>query len=493
MATAAELDYRRLRLEEISRELARRSYGEYLAYTGGRGWLRTRLSEFLAGSVQRFIEDEEPAYGVLVIQTAPQHGKTAAVTEALPSWYLGKNPRGRVIIASYNEVTAERFLRRNCEKLKKYGGPLFGLEEPSLSRSGELETAAGGRLLSRGILSGITGNSADLIIVDDPIKNRLEADSETRRRRLWEEWVSSLKTRLSAGGRAIVIMTPWHCDDLSGRLLRYEPRARLIRLPVEAEEGDPLGRLPGEPLCPELGRDAAWLARFRESYINDPQGGRRAWDSLYLCRPRTEGGGLVPKSWWRYYRREEAPAFATELISVDASFKGGDGSDFVAITVWGKAGCDYYLRYCLNRRMDFPDTVRAIRAVRALYPSAFAVLIEDRANGSAIVSTLQREMFCIPVDPRGGKEARASAVAPAVESGHVFLPADASWTEDFVEQWAEFPRGAHDDMVDSASQALTYLLFSQGEPPAARPAEDEEALSWLLGDGIYDVYRRGPP
>jgi predicted phage terminase large subunit-like protein len=206
-----------------------------------------------------------------------------------------------------------------------------------------------------------------------------------------------------------------------------------------------------------------------------------------MCRPRTEGGNLVPRSWWRYYDRSQVAAFATELISVDASFKGGEGCDFVAITVWGKLGSDYYLRYCLNRRMDFPDTVRAIRAVRALYPSALAVLVEDKANGSAIIATLQRELFCIPVDPRGGKEARASAVAPAIESGHVFLPLDAAWTEDYVEQWAQFPRGAHDDMVDSSTQALTYLLFARGEPPL--PEKEEEDISWLTGGGIYEVYK----
>lgn len=475
-----------MKLEELRRELARRSYPDYLAYVGGSRWKRTKLSEFLAGAAQSFIEEEEPAYAVLVIQTAPQHGKTSSITEALPAWFLGRNPSGRVIVASYNEETAERFMRRNSEKLNKYGETLFGTGRATLARSGELETAAGGRLISRGIMSGITGNPADLIIVDDPIKNRLEADSELRRRRLWEEWVSSLKTRLASGGKAIVIMTPWHEDDLAGRLLKYEPRARLIRLPVEAEENDPMGRKPGEPLCPELGRDERWLREYKESYLNDPQGGRRAWDALYMCRPRTEGGNVVPRSWWRYYDRKEITSFATEIISVDASFKGGEGSDFVAITVWGKLGNDYYLRYCLNKRMDFPDTVRAIRAVRALYPTALAVLVEDKANGSAIIATLQRELFCIPVDPRGGKEARAAAVAPAIESGHVFLPLEASWTEDYVEQWAQFPRGAHDDMVDSSTQALTYLLFSCGEPVVSEGGEDME---WLLGGEIYDVYK----
>ena len=151
----------------------------------------------------------------------------------------------------------------------------------------------------------------------------------------------------------------------------------------------------------------------------------------------------------------------------------------MAITVWGKRGNDYYLRYCLNRHLDFPGTLAAIRTVRGLYPNARAVLIEDKANGSAVIQVLQSEMFCIPIQPLGGKVARVNAVSPAIESGHVYVPEGEPWAEEFLGQWTSFPAGAHDDMVDSGSQALRYLLRADG---GERKETENE------GCGLEDVF-----
>lgn len=428
----------------------------------------------------------------------PTHN-SLTVTETLPSWYMGRWPRNRVIVASYNEDFAEKFCRRNKEKIKLRGEELFGIEIGDVDRAVEFELSNHtGRFISRGIRSGITGNPANLVIIDDPVKNREEADSETFRSKVWEEWQNSVKSRLAAGAKVIIIMTPWHEDDLAARVLANEHNARLLRLPVEAEDNDPLGRLPGEPLCPELGKDATWLADFKASYISDPLGGARAWSALYQCSPRVEGGNFVMREWWKYYDTQEINAFGTELISVDATFKGTDSSDFVAITVWGKRGNDYYLRYCLNRQMTFTETLRSIRLVKQLYPRAQRVLIEDKANGSAIIDVLQREMFCIPVNPRGGKEARVNAVSPAIESGHVMLPMGAPWLEDYIDQWSAFPTGTHDDMVDSSTQALAFLLFSSGqyelpEIPEEVLLADREQEAVLDGDQMYDVYGQRSP
>lgn len=452
--------------ELARRELARRFYSEYLAYVQGASWKRTKMSEFIATKVQDFLEtDTGHAYDLLIIETPPQHGKSAAVTETLPSWYLGRYPNNRVILASYDSDFAERFCRRNKEKIKANGDKLFHVSVGAIDRAAEFELDNGrGRLISRGIMAGITGNPANLVIIDDPVKNQQEADSPTYRARVWEEWQSSIKSRLAAGGKVIVIMTPWHEDDLAARMLATEVNAKLLRLPVEAEAGDPLGRAIGEPLCPELGKDAQWLADFKKSYINDPQGGQRAWAALYQCSPRVEAGNLVHRDWWRFYDPGETKMFGTEIISVDAAFKAGDQNDYVSIQVWGKSRNDYYLRYCLNKHLDFPGTVEAIRSVAGLYPRARAVLIEDKANGSAIIQTLQREMYCIPVNPLGGKVSRVNAVSAAIESGHVFLPdpAKAAWVVPFVDQFSAFPNGAHDDMVDAASQALQRLIYASG-------------------------------
>jgi predicted phage terminase large subunit-like protein len=485
-----------LRAELAERELAVRRYSYYLPYVHGKTWKKTKMSDFLAERVQSFIEEDTGrAYDILVIETPPQHGKSMTITESLPSWYLGKRPNDRIILASYNDDFAERFCRKNKDKIKAYGNQLFHITL-SVERAEELELSNGvGRLISRGIRSGITGNPANLVIIDDPIKNREEADSPTYRAKIWEEWQNSIKTRLSAGAKVILIMTPWHEDDLAARIMASEHNVTLLRLPVEAEENDPLGRRPGAALAPELGKDDAWLADFKPSYISDPQGGARAWAALYQCSPRVEGGNLVQRSWWKYYEPSLAPTFATELISVDAAFKGTTESDFVAITVWGKIENDYYLRYCLNRQMTFTETLQALRLTQKLYPYARRVLIEDKANGSAIIDVLQKEMFCIPVNPKGGKEARVNAVSPAIESGHVYLPSGEPWVEGFINQFALFPAGAHDDMVDSATQALSFMLFSTGYVPAPAPVEVKEIRTatekeehTFLGPELYDVY-----
>ena len=446
---------------------------------------------------------------------------------------MGRNPDTRVILASYSDESAERFARRNREKLRAWGPALFGVEPGGVNRSTEFElvrspgtlyeTGAGspgtdgvcrGRLISRGVFAGITGNPANLLIIDDPFKNREEADSPVCRQKLWAEWGNSIKSRLAAGAKVIVVMTPWHEDDLAGRILKTEENVRLLRFPVEAEavhsangtngvygvtgtggntgstgtggetrSADPLGRLPGEPLCPELGKDKTWLEQFKRAYLNDPQGGQRAWMALYLCRPRTEEGGLVRRNWWRFYDR--LPPCDAQIVSVDAAFKDGEHNDFVAVTVWGKRGEDYFLLDCRNRHLDFIGTLREIRAVREAYPKARAVLIEDKANGSAVLSVLRREMFCIPVEPKGGKAARVHAVSPAVESGHVFLPKAAPWLEEFLNQWTAFPAAPHDDMVDSSTQALLYLF---GIPCGVRSAPPENQEAVLADAGLYEVY-----
>ena len=340
-----------IRAEMAHRELARRHYIHYLSYVNGLQWRHTRFAEHIANTIEEFIEtDTGNAYDILILETPPQHGKSTAVTEALPSWVLGRHPDWRIIIASYNDETAERFARANKDKVSFYGENLFGLTIGGVSRSREFGILmngkpAIGKLLSRGILGGITGNPANLIIIDDPIKNREEADSPMRRRKIWDEWLNSLKSRLQAHAKVVVIMTPWHEDDLAARLLQNEENVTLVRLPVEAEENDPLGREPGEALCPELGKDNRWLDQFKKSYLSDTEGGARAWSALYQCSPRAEEGNIVKRTWWRYYDPGCITTFASSVISVDATFKGGEENDFVAIEVWGKVGNDYYLRY----------------------------------------------------------------------------------------------------------------------------------------------------
>ena len=249
-----------------------------------------------------------------------------------------------------------------------------------------------------------------------------------------------------------------------------------------------------------MGKDNRWLAQFKDSYINDPkEGGLRAWQALYQCSPRVEGGNVVKREWWKRYSPRDITTFGTTVISVDATFKDKESNDFVAIEVWSKRGAFYYGRYCLNRHMDFPATMQAIRTIRMLFPETLYVLIEDKANGSAIIQTLRHEFpGVIAINPKGGKVSRVNAVSPAIESGNVFLPDGELWTEEFIDQFTGFPAVPHDDMVDACSQALGFLLYSNGDPGElpgtvdARLIEERTQVrqeqEMFLSPALYDPY-----
>ena len=441
--------------------LVRANYRAWCYHVHEGRWLPGRAVSWLCERVQEFLEAETGnPYDVLVISLPPQHGKSMTITETLPSWYLCRWPERKVIGISYSEDFAQLFGRRNKGKLEQFGG-IFGVElARNPNNNTEFETTAGGGMISRGVLSGVTGRACNLMIIDDPVKNRQEADSETYRDRVWDEWENSFKTRLAAGAKVIVIQTRWHEDDLAGRLLRTEKHVTSINLPCEAEEHDPLGRAPGEALCPEIGKGNEWLREMKRGYMTTS--GSRAWNALFQGRPTSAEGNMILREWWQYY--DAPPAMDEEIISVDAAFKDGDNNDFVAIQAWGKAGPNLYMLDALKQRLNFPETLRAIRAMKERHPAARAVLVEDKANGPAVIQMLRREMpGVLPVTPEGGKAARVNAVSGAIESGNVWLPRYAAFTGDFVEECAAFPSGAHDDQVDAMSQALAKLIYRPGK------------------------------
>lgn len=437
-------------------ELMRSSYAAYCYFVHKEKWIDTKFHRFLAEKVQTFVETVTGnPYDILVLSTPPQHGKSMTVTETFPSWYVGKYPDRRCIVACYNDDFAGKFGRRNKMKIDEYGKFIFDI---ALSKSSDrdIEIADhGGSIITRGIMSGITGNSGDLIIIDDPVKNRQEADSVTYRERLWEEWQNSIKTRTQAGTKIIIIQTRWHEDDLAGRVIREENNVEVVNIPVEAEENDILGRNVGDALCPEIGKDNKWLKAFKASYT----GGMRAWNALFQGRPTSEEGNIFKREWWQFY--DVLPEYLPlKVISVDATFKDNADSDFVAIEVWGKLNADFYLIDMLKRRMDFPDTLKAIKAMNAKYPDRHSILIEDKANGPAIIAMLKHEISgIIAIEPKGSKISRANAICGIVESGNVYLPRYADFTPEFIEEHAAFPNGINDDLVDSCTQFLDKYKF----------------------------------
>lgn len=471
---------------EAYRGVLQTDYCEYVKYVHHGAWKVTPFHGFLTKYVQNFVEREtDKPYEILVITTPPQHGKSQSITETLPSWYLGRHPDKRVIEVSYNEDFAIKFGRRNKRKIADFGEDIFGITlSKDSNRAVEFEIAGhSGGMLSRGIGTGITGNAGDLIIIDDPVKNRAEAMSKSRRELIYSEWQMSIKSRIQKGTKIILIMTRWHEDDLAGRLLAEEKDIKLLRFPCECE--DPATdlltqftsykRKVGDALCPEIGKGNDWLSRFKESLITTE--GTMAWNALFQGRPTAMEGNIIERDWWDMYEELPEEDMVQYVMSVDASFKDEEQSDPVAIQIWGKLRHDIYLIDAVDKRLNFPDTILEIRRLRAMYPECKTTLIEDRANGSAIITMLRREMSgVIAVQPNGSKMARVQAVLGAIESGNVHLPKNKRFTAEFIEECSTFPNGIHDDQVDAMSQALNRLIYQRGTRPEKQKENSMDRL-----------------
>lgn len=443
-------------------------------------WYPSKLHKFLCRTLQEFVERKNnKSWECLILNTPPQVGKSTTGTETFPAWWQMRNTDKGCIIVSYGDDLAERFGKANMEKISEYGG-LFGVElDPKESSSKKFKIKGHkGRTISRGYGSALTGFTGNLIFIDDPVKNAVEADSERDRNKKWADFERSIKTRLGAGDKLVLIMTRWHEDDLAGRIIEtYADRTTVINIPCECEDvDDPLGREIGDSICPEIGKDNEWLKDFKSSLISEE--GRRTWNALYQGRPTEREGNVLKRDWWQYYERSSFEngrlVFDRMIMSVDATFKDRKNNDFVAITVWGKKDNRIYLVDLINERFNFTETIRAIKMMKLRYPHVSNVLIEDKANGSAIIQVLRDEMFGITaVTPHESKEARVDAVSYAIEAGNVYVPKDKNFTWEFIDQCATFPNGKHDDIVDSMSQALARLIFQR---QYRRAAEERRAM-----------------
>ena len=487
---------------ELFRRRLRKDYGAYCQYVNKeQGFYMTNFHRYLCREIQDFLEaPSDLAMSILLLSVPPRHGKSYTVTETLPSWFLGNNPDGNVIIASYEGTFAESFSRRNRDKFAQYAPDVFRVN-PNKNVQGVAlwETEKGGRCRAAGLKGGITGFGAELFIIDDPIKNKEAADSESILTKIHEEMGPSVQSRIHPGGKLIVIQTRWVENDVIGYIQTHwnEFIYKTINLPCECEdeENDPLGRKLGESLMgPHLGdhdlparirNDNNWL-KSKKTLVMAGEG-ERTWNALYQGHPTAANGNLFKQEWWQLYRRSDMDVTQFEYLqlSVDATFKQTETSDFVGIELIGLHKNNVYWWKIINKRMGFVDTVKRIKALCKEFPQIDELVVEDKANGSAIIDSL-RYMDGIPpvvaVNPLGGKYSRAQAVSSFVESRRCYVPTDFTdaeaaeieWAKSnppaphmrFIEQFCKFPFMANDDMVDAGTQGLTRIIkLVTGEEP----------------------------
>ncbi|HEX6970226.1 MAG TPA: phage terminase large subunit [Micromonosporaceae bacterium] len=413
----------------------------------------------------------------LIISMPPQEGKSQRASRRFPTWCLVRNPDMRIVNASYEHGVARRWGRAVRNDIQAH--PELGLvvrSDTKAAHEWQLDGHEGG-MYCAGVGGALTGRPVDLLIIDDPVKGPKEADSPTYRDAVWDWWESVASTRLAPGAPVVLIMTRWHEDDLAGRLIRDEPgRWKVLNIPAQAEhrpeygETDPLGREPGEYMLSARGRTTEQWERIRT------ERGSRVWSALYQGRPSPGEGLIFRREWWQRYETPQwiddngerlTLTFDEVIQSWDMSFKDTDSADFVVGQVWGRRGGDAYLLDQVRGRMSFVDTCMAVRQLSAKWPQSNAKLVEDKANGPAVISSLSRTVSgLIAVQPEGSKESRASAISPFVEAKNVYLPAPelAPWVGELIDEAASFPLSTHDDQVDALSQALSRLLLNAVRP-----------------------------
>lgn len=389
----------------------------------------------------------------LLVQIAPRHGKSELVSKYFPAWYLGLHPEHRVMLCGYGDEFAATWGRRARDVLAEWGPRLYGVrvsDQSSAADRWDLHKHRGG-LIAAGVGGQVTGHGASLLIIDDPHKDRREADSAHAREAVWTWYTDTIYPRLEPRGGIVLVMQRWHEDDLAGRLLKASAqggdRWDVISLPAIAEEHDQLGRLPGQALWPER-FPVEELERIRANM--SPRG----WISQYQQRPVADAGATF-QAHWLSRRYHTLPKLKYRVMAIDTAFKTGVANDYSVIETWGEGDNSYYLVNMWREQVEYPDLKRAIIEQAALYRPDI-ILIEDAASGQSIIQDLLRTttLPIVAVKAKGSKQSRADSVTPLWEAGKVALPEDAPWLHVFLEEHLAFPFGAHDDTVDPGVYAL---------------------------------------
>ena len=388
----------------------------------------------------------------IIIEAPPRHGKSESISHWLPTHYLDWNPTKRVILASYGDEFSKKWGKKVRDEFQREWRETRTEVAHDKSSAREWLTTEGGGMKSTGISGSITGEGGDLIILDDLHKDWAEAQSPTKRKNVIDWFEGTLYTRLEPGASIVLIMTRWNEADIVGHLINNHSDNWLrIRPPALAEESDPLGRAEGEALCPE---------RYDVVAINKIKAGMHSmkFAALFQQRPAPPEGNIVKRNDIMRYTRLPDDLY-DYLVSWDLTFK-ESGTSWVVGQVWARDRKNPAHKYLIDqkrKRMSFRDTKRSVLAFSLKYPDAVN-LVEDAANGQAILSDLKGIVNKLKIIPTKGKSKieRFVLVADDIETHDVFFPSDeiASWMPEFVERLVAFPNARFDDEVDALSQAL---------------------------------------
>ncbi len=397
----------------------------------------------------------------LIVAMPPRHGKSELCSNWLPAWFIGKHPSKRVILSSYGADFAEWWGGKAKESLEKNAN-LFGVKVRQDSRAKSHWDIAGdtGGMDTAGVGGPITGKGADLLIIDDPIKNDEEASSEARRESIWDWWLTTALTRLEPNGIAIVIATRWHEDDLTGRILRQAesdsslPQWRVVKFPAIAEENDELGRKPGEALWPE---------RYGLDALAEHQSIARVWNSLFQQNPIPDEGTTFKREWLSKFVNS-VPAEARRAVRGWDKAGTAGGGDYSAGALIAEHDGIFYVADVVRGQWSAYDRNKIMRTTTENDDEKFErytvwIEREPSASGKESAELSIRELAGYDVHEEPAtkdKPTRARTFAVQAEAGNVRL-VRGPWNLAFINEACSFPNGKHDDQVDAAALAFNKL------------------------------------
>lgn len=435
----------------------------------------------------------------LIIEMPPRHGKSQTASVYFPAWFLDRHPDKRVILTSYEAGFAATWGRQVRNLIASNYERLRVRISPDSSAASRWNTTMGGGMVTAGVGGAITGRGADLLIIDDPIKNFRDANSSNVREAIWQWWTSTAFTRLEPGAAVIIIMTRWHQDDLVGRVLRQdaddnwdldegeddgEERWHRITLPAISEGDDMLGREPGQALWPErfpLKRLLRRKGRFG-SYV---------WDALYQQRPTAPGGAVFrPENFRNRFdptslqRQREVVG---RWISWDTALK-DEEDDAYTVGVVAELMADYrlHIREVVRARWQFPELVAGVTSLAAKWNHDDLlrdVVIEDKASGISLLQTLRLQApdwlssRLVAITPTADKLTRAKQASVWTQNGSVCLPepgATVPWLLDFETELFGYPQSPYADQVDAFDQCVIWLERMLAEGFHAREGDRAE-------------------
>ena len=412
-------------------------------------------------------------YSRLIVMMPPRHGKSELVSRLFPAWCFARNVNEQVIVASYSLDLASA-MNRDCQKVVTSDTYTFLFPDSRVATIGDVgkihttkrfDISTGkGYYVAAGVGGGITGVGATVGIIDDPVKNSEEADSQTYREKAHDWYKSTFSTRMEPGAIEVICQTRWHEDDLTGRiLLENKPGTRVISMPALAEKADEK-RMVGDSLWPSKYPRTALLER-KETV------GTRVWNSLFQQRPADEEGGPIKKAWFGTYDPRTFDLKGQKVnFYVDTAYTDKERNDPTGALAYVKHGADYYLLEFSAQWLEFNDQVKFVKdfAMRNGYSGSSIIRVEPKASGKSVVQVMKagtalniREA----VSPKDSKTARVNSVSGVIEAGRVLLPSGMLWVQNFLSEVGSFPNAAHDEAVD----CLTGMIINETQKqPHAR-------------------------